>query len=53
MPLAIGSAVPEDEAEVVDVWRACSLLASHNAPAADLHPRQGLGHMGAECGPFA
>jgi ribosomal protein S18 acetylase RimI-like enzyme len=35
MPLTIRSAVPEDEADVVALWRACDLVASYNDPAAD------------------
>ncbi len=35
MPLIIRSAVPEDELDVVELWRACDLVASYNDPAAD------------------
>ncbi len=35
MRLTIRPAVPGDEARVVDLWRACDLVASHNDPAAD------------------
>jgi ribosomal protein S18 acetylase RimI-like enzyme len=35
MRLTIGHAVPEDEAGVVELWRACDLVASYNDPAAD------------------
>ncbi|MBV8538608.1 MAG: GNAT family acetyltransferase [Alphaproteobacteria bacterium] len=35
MPLAIRPAVPEDEAEVIELWRACDLVVSYNDPAAD------------------
>jgi ribosomal protein S18 acetylase RimI-like enzyme len=35
MPLTIRSAVPEDEASVVELWRVCDLVASYNDPAAD------------------
>ncbi|WP_207460254.1 GNAT family acetyltransferase [Azospirillum sp. SYSU D00513] len=35
MPLTIRSAVPEDEPGVVELWRACGLVASYNDPAAD------------------
>jgi ribosomal protein S18 acetylase RimI-like enzyme len=35
MRLTIRHAVPEDEASVVALWRACDLVASYNDPAAD------------------
>ena len=35
MGLTIRPAVPEDEAGVIDLWRACDLVASYNDPAAD------------------
>ncbi len=35
MPLPIRSAVPEDELDVVALWRACDLVASYNDPVAD------------------
>ena len=35
MPLIIRSAVPDDEAQVAELWRACGLVASHNDPRAD------------------
>ncbi|HVJ52537.1 MAG TPA: GNAT family acetyltransferase [Aliidongia sp.] len=35
MRLTIRSAVPEDEAGLVELWRACELVASYNDPAAD------------------
>ena len=35
MPLIIRSAVPEDEAEIVALWRSCDLVASYNDPLAD------------------
>ena len=33
--LTIRRALPEDEADVVALWRACDLVASYNDPAAD------------------
>ena len=36
MPLTIRSAVPIDEAELVELWRRCDLLAEYNDPGADL-----------------
>lgn len=41
MPLTIRSAVPEDELGVVELWRACELVASYNDPAADLQFARG------------
>ncbi len=35
MPLTIRSAAAEDEANVVELWRACDLVVSYNDPAAD------------------
>ena len=35
MQLTIRSAVLEDEASVVELWRVCDLVASYNDPAAD------------------
>ena len=35
MPLTIRSALPDDEACVVELWRTCGLVASYNDPAAD------------------
>ena len=35
MPLIVRSAVPEDEPDVVELWRSCDLVVSHNDPAAD------------------
>ena len=35
MRLTIRYAVPEDEPSVVELWRACDLVASYNDPAAD------------------
>jgi len=35
MPLTIRSAVPEDEPDVVGLWRACDLVARYNDPIAD------------------
>ena len=35
MELTIRSAVPEDEPEIVALWRACDLVAKYNDPAAD------------------
>jgi ribosomal protein S18 acetylase RimI-like enzyme len=35
MRLTIRHAVPEDEPGVVELWRACDLVASYNDPAAD------------------
>ncbi|SRR5579883_122000 len=35
MGLTIRPAVPEDEAGVIDLWRACDLVVSYNDPAAD------------------
>ena len=35
MRLTIRSAVAEDEASVVELWRVCDLIASYNDPAAD------------------
>ena len=35
MLLTIRCAVPEDEPSVVELWRACDLVASYNDPAAD------------------
>lgn len=35
MLLKIRSALPEDEAAVVALWRACGLVTSYNDPAAD------------------
>jgi ribosomal protein S18 acetylase RimI-like enzyme len=35
MQLTIRSAVPEDEASVVELWRVCDLVASYNDPNAD------------------
>jgi ribosomal protein S18 acetylase RimI-like enzyme len=35
MRLTIRRAVPEDEPSVIDLWRACVLVASYNDPAAD------------------
>ncbi len=35
MRLTIRPAVPGDESRVVDLWRACDLVASYNDPAAD------------------
>ena len=35
MRLTIRSALPEDEAGIVALWRACDLVASYNDPAAD------------------
>jgi ribosomal protein S18 acetylase RimI-like enzyme len=35
MPLTIRSAVPQDEQDVVALWRVCDLVASYNDPAAD------------------
>lgn len=37
MPIVIRDAVLEDEANVVDLWRSCNLVASYNDPAADFH----------------
>ena len=34
-PLKIRAANPEDESAIVDLWRACGLVASYNDPAAD------------------
>jgi ribosomal protein S18 acetylase RimI-like enzyme len=34
-PLKIRTANPEDESAIVDLWRACGLVASYNDPAAD------------------
>ena len=34
-PLKIRAANPEDESAIVDLWRACGLIASYNDPAAD------------------
>jgi ribosomal protein S18 acetylase RimI-like enzyme len=35
MPLTIRPALPEDEAAVAALWRACRLVVSYNDPAAD------------------
>jgi len=35
MRLTIRPAVPEDEAAVVEMWRACNLVTSYNDPVAD------------------
>ena len=35
MRLTIRQAVPEDEPRVVELWRACDLVASYNDPSAD------------------
>ena len=35
MRLTIRPAVPEDERSVVELWRACDLVAGYNDPAAD------------------
>ncbi len=35
MALMIRSAVPEDETEIVELWRSCGLLASYNDPGSD------------------
>ena len=35
MRLSIRPAVPEDEANIVELWRACNLVASYNDPAED------------------
>ena len=35
VPLAVRSARPEDESDVVGLWRACDLVASYNDPGAD------------------
>ncbi len=35
MPLTIRSAVPEDEPDVVALWRACDLVTRQNDPAKD------------------
>ncbi len=35
MPLTIRSAVPEDETEIIELWRSCELLASYNDPGVD------------------
>lgn len=35
MRLTIRPAVPEDESAVVEMWRACNLVASYNDPVAD------------------
>jgi ribosomal protein S18 acetylase RimI-like enzyme len=35
MPLTIRNAVQEDEPDVVELWRACDLVASYNDPTAD------------------
>ncbi len=35
MPLTVRRAVPEDEAKVIELWRACDLVVSYNDPAAD------------------
>ena len=34
-PLKIRAANPEDESAIVDLWRACGLVASYNDPSAD------------------
>ena len=44
MQLHIRSATPQDEPGVVDLWRACDLVASYNDPAADFRfARAGAG----------
>jgi ribosomal protein S18 acetylase RimI-like enzyme len=35
MRLIIRSAVPDDEASIVELWRVCGLVASYNDPVAD------------------
>jgi ribosomal protein S18 acetylase RimI-like enzyme len=35
MRLTIRSAVPEDERSIIELWRVCDLVVSHNDPAAD------------------
>jgi ribosomal protein S18 acetylase RimI-like enzyme len=35
MPLTVRSAVAQDEAEIIALWRSCELLASYNDPGAD------------------
>lgn len=35
MPLTIRSATADDQAKVVDLWRACDLVAPYNDPGAD------------------
>ena len=35
MGLTIRSATARDEAEVIELWRSCDLVASYNDPAAD------------------
>ncbi len=35
MPLIVRSAVPEDEPGVIELWRRCDLVVSHNDPVAD------------------
>ena len=35
MALTIRSATPKDEASVIELWRACDLVASYNDPAVD------------------
>jgi ribosomal protein S18 acetylase RimI-like enzyme len=41
MPLTIRPAVPEDEPDIVALWRACDLVASYNDPAADFRFARG------------
>jgi ribosomal protein S18 acetylase RimI-like enzyme len=35
MPLTIRSATAKDEAEIIELWRSCDLVASYNDPVAD------------------
>ena len=35
MPLTVRTAVPEDEPEIIELWRSCDLVVSDNNPGAD------------------
>ncbi|MHB1302807.1 MAG: GNAT family acetyltransferase [Acidiphilium sp.] len=41
MPVIVRSAGPEDELEIVELWRACGLVASYNDPGADFRFARG------------
>lgn len=46
MPPIVRSALPEDEPEIVGLWRSCDLVASYNDPGADFR----FGRAGAKRG---